>query len=150
VLLVAAGIVGLLMVYVVPKFKLVFDGLLGGAAMPAFTVFVFKISELIKNHIFVVGMMAAVWIVLFSLSLRTTWGRWFADRFKLAAPILGPVFRKAAIGRFARTLGTLVSNGVPILQALTIVKETAGNVVVGGVISTVHDNVSKAIQSRRR
>jgi type IV pilus assembly protein PilC len=56
-------------------------------------------------------------------------------------PVLGSLFRKTAIARFARTLGTLVTNGVPILQALTIVKETAGNVVVGGVISDVHENV---------
>jgi len=58
-------------------------------------------------------------------------------------PILGPVFRKASISRFARTLGTLLSSGVPILQALTIVRETAGNVVVGKVIATVHDNVKE-------
>jgi type IV pilus assembly protein PilC len=58
-------------------------------------------------------------------------------------PILGPLFRKAAISRFARTLGTLISNGVPILQALTIVRETAGNVIIAGIISRVHENVKQ-------
>src|SRR5437879_9396965 len=58
-------------------------------------------------------------------------------------PILGPVFKKAAISRFARTLGTLVGSGVPILQALTIVKETGGNVIIGAVISSVHENVKQ-------
>src|SRR5437879_1837574 len=58
-------------------------------------------------------------------------------------PILGPLFRKAAISRFARTLGTLIGSGVPILQALTIVKETAGNVVVGNIVSSVHENVKE-------
>jgi type IV pilus assembly protein PilC len=61
----------------------------------------------------------------------------------LVMPLLGPVFQKAAISRFARTLGTLVSSGVPILQALTIVKETAGNQVVGQVISKVHEHVKE-------
>jgi type IV pilus assembly protein PilC len=65
------------------------------------------------------------------------------DKFKLVMPLLGPVFQKVAISRFARTLGTLVSSGVPILQALTIVKETAGNQVVGRVISSVHERVKE-------
>src|SRR5437773_4189314 len=58
-------------------------------------------------------------------------------------PVLGPLFRKAAISRFARTLRTLVGSGVPILQALTIVKETAGNVILGHVISNVHEHVKE-------
>jgi type IV pilus assembly protein PilC len=61
----------------------------------------------------------------------------------LRAPVIGPVLRRLAISRFARTLGTLVANGVPILQALNIVKETTGNVVVSAVISTVHDSVKE-------
>src|ERR1051326_2542794 len=143
VLVVASAIMTLLMVYVVPKFKLVFDGLVTGMKMPAFSVFVFNISDAVKNHIFTVAIISALLGVSFFLTLRTVWGRWLFDRFKLAAPILGPLFKKAAIGRFARTLGTLVGNGVPILQALTIVKETAGNVVIGGVISSVHENVKQ-------
>jgi type IV pilus assembly protein PilC len=58
-------------------------------------------------------------------------------------PLVGPVFRKVAISRFSRTLGTLLGSGVPILQALTIVKETAGNVVVGEVIADVHRQVKE-------
>jgi type IV pilus assembly protein PilC len=58
-------------------------------------------------------------------------------------PVLGPLFRKAAISRFARTFGTLVGSGVPILQALTIVKETAGNVIIGQVIANVHEHVKE-------
>src|SRR5204862_4942636 len=65
------------------------------------------------------------------------------DHCKLKFPILGPLFRKAAISRFARTLGTLIGNGVPILQALNIVKETAGNVVISSVISLLHENVKQ-------
>jgi type IV pilus assembly protein PilC len=143
VLTVAAGVVGLLMVFVVPRFKEVFQGLLEGAQLPAFTRFVLGISEGIKNHIIgAVVVMAALGIV-FLLALRTKPGRRWFDYFKLTMPVLGPVFRKAAISRFARTLGTLVGSGVPILQALTIVKETAANVVLGRVISNVHDSVKE-------
>jgi type IV pilus assembly protein PilC len=58
-------------------------------------------------------------------------------------PVFGPVVSKVAISRFTRTLGTLVSSGVPILQALTIVKETAGNVIVANAVSAVHDSVKE-------
>jgi type IV pilus assembly protein PilC len=58
-------------------------------------------------------------------------------------PLLGPLFRKASISRFSRTLGTLVSSGVPILQALTIVKETAGNLITGNILSNVRENVKQ-------
>jgi type IV pilus assembly protein PilC len=75
--------------------------------------------------------------------LRTGFGRLAFDQCKLKLPVLGPVFRKAAISRFARTLGTLLSSGVPVLQALTIVRETAGNLVVGNLVSTVHDCVKE-------
>jgi len=77
------------------------------------------------------------------LATRSLPGRWCLDLCKLKLPILGPVFRKAAISRFARTLGTLLSSGVPVLQALAIVRETAGNVVVGNVISMLHARVKE-------
>ncbi|MEY2427772.1 MAG: type pilus assembly protein PilC [Verrucomicrobiota bacterium] len=143
VLSVAAIVLAVLMIFVVPRFKLVFDGLLNGKPMPAFTLFIFRISEAVKSHVLMTATMAAAASGLIMLGLRTKPGRQAFDRLKLAMPILGPVFRKAAIGRFARTLGTLAGNGVPILQALTIVKETAGNVVVGRVVSDVHENVKQ-------
>jgi type IV pilus assembly protein PilC len=141
VLVVAVGILTLLMVYVVPRFRMVFDGL--GAKMPPFTVFVFNLSAAVKNHF----VMVAIGFVMFWLALlffiRTTNGRRLFDHLKLHAPVLGPVFRKLAISRFARTLGTLLGNGVPILQALNIVKETTGNVIVSRVIATVHESVKE-------
>ena len=80
---------------------------------------------------------------LFVLVERTSLAAMVFDRFKLRMPVVGPVFRKVAISRFSRTLGTLLSSGVPILQALTIVKETAGNVVVGKAVAHVHDSVKE-------
>jgi type IV pilus assembly protein PilC len=142
VLTVAAGVMTLLMVYIIPKFKAVFEGL-SGNGLPPFTVFVFRLSELLQHHILMLGCIVAGLIAAIALISRTVAGRFAIDQFKLVTPIVGAVFRKAAIARFARTLGTLVSNGVPILQALTIVKETAGNVVVGRVIGAVHENVKQ-------
>jgi type IV pilus assembly protein PilC len=142
VLTVAGGVMTLLMVYIIPKFKAVFEGL-SGKGLPEFTLFVFRLSELLQHHILIFGCVVAGVIAGIALISRTVAGRLAVDQFKLVMPIVGAVFRKAAIARFARTLGTLVSNGVPILQALTIVKETAGNVVVGRVIGAVHENVKQ-------
>jgi type IV pilus assembly protein PilC len=143
VLVVAAGILAVLMVYVVPRFRQVFDGLMQGRDMPAFSLFIFGLSDAARHHApsVLAGIIAVA--VAFCFALRTKLGRRFFDQFKLTMPILGTVFRKAAIARFARTLGTLASNGVPILQALNIVKETAGNVIVGRVVSSVHENVEQ-------
>jgi type IV pilus assembly protein PilC len=115
--------------------------------MPTFTLFVLRLSEAVQHHFLLVLTVAAALGMAFLCSLRTGWGRWSFDRFKLAMPLLGPVFRKVAISRFSRTFGTLLSSGVPILQALTIVKETAGNVVVGAVISDVHQQVAPTLKT---
>jgi type IV pilus assembly protein PilC len=143
VIIVATAIVGVLMVYVIPKFQLVFEGLLNGASMPVVTLVLLKISEAIRSHILIVGISTFALIAAFLAVIHTKWGRQFLDGFKLKMPILGPVFRKVAISRFARTLGTLLSNGVPVLQALTIVKDTTGNVIVSNAISTLHESVKE-------
>jgi len=143
VLVVAVAIMGVLMTYVVPKFKEVFTGLMNGAPLPAFTRAVFQISDTFVHHLPMVAIGAAGIGFLLFLVLQTRAGRWYFDCLKLNVPILGVLFRKAAIARFARTLGTLVSNGVPILQALTIVKETAGNLTICRLISQVHENVKQ-------
>jgi type IV pilus assembly protein PilC len=143
VLCVAMAILTVLMTYVVPRFKDVLEGLLGGGQMPTFTMFVLRISEAVKHNILLVAIVAAALGMVFLLALRTGWGRQSFDYLKLTMPVLEPLFRKVAISRFTRTLGTLAGSGVPILQALTIVKETAGNVVVGQVIATVHQRVKE-------
>ena len=143
VLVVATVILLILMVKVVPSFKQVFEGMLEGASLPAFTRLVLGISEAIKDHILVTSGVVAACFVVFLLFIRTKFGRHVWDKFKLKMPVLGPVVSKVAISRFTRTLGTLVSSGVPILQALTIVKETAGNVIVSNAVSLVHESVKE-------
>jgi len=141
VMIVATGILILLMTFVVPRFKEVFAGM--DVTMPKFTLIVLAISDAIRHHILpTLGGVAVVW-VLFILFLKTKFGRLLWDKFKLKMPAIGPVISKVAISRFTRTLGTLVSSGVPILQALTIVKETAGNVVISNAVAKVHESVKE-------
>ena len=143
VMFVATAILIVMMIYVVPRFQGVFAGLLGGQRMPAFTQFVLNLSDLLRHHAPLATLGGFAVFVAFTVGLRTRWGRWAFDRFKLKLPVLGKVLRAAAISRFARTLGTLLGNGVPILQALTILREAAGNVQIASLISTVHDSVKE-------
>jgi type IV pilus assembly protein PilC len=143
VLVVAIAILTLLMAFIVPRFQAVFEGLYEGHPLPAFTLLVMKISAAVQHHFLLGAAILTALGIAFALALKTNWGRWSFDHLKLVTPVFGPLFRKLAISRFSRTLGTLVSNGVPILQALSIVKETAGNVIVGQVVSTVHDRVKE-------
>jgi len=143
VLIVATGILTLLMTFVIPRFKEVFAGMMPGSQLPYFTRLVLGISNAIRVHFLVTAMGVAACVTVFVLCLKTRIGRLIWDKFKLNVPVIGPVVRKVAIARFTRTLGTLVSSGVPILQALTIVKETAGNVVIGNAVGSVHESVKE-------
>ncbi len=142
VMIVAIGILILLMTFVVPRFKDVFNGM--GFALPGFTLFVLAVSDAIRHHILQVMGGLAVFVVIFLvLTGKTKSGRYVWDKIKLKMPPTGQVVTKVSISRFTRTLGTLVSSGVPILQALTIVKETAGNVIISNAISKVHESVKE-------
>ncbi len=156
VMFVAVVILAVLMIWVVPQFKKIFADMLEGRPLPAFTQFVLGISETMKDYTIVFpqwaggapvpGPVVIGFIVLFILLrvfVRTRFGRRLFDRMKLNLPVFGTVVNKVAISRFTRTLGTLVSSGVPILQALTIVKETSGNVIVGEAVSAVHESVKE-------
>ncbi len=143
VMFVASGVMALMMLFVIPKFKEVFAGMTNGQALPAFTTLILNISDVIRHHAPVVAIVMTAIVCSFILGLRTKLGRFAFDQFKLKMPVLGPVIRKSAISRFARTLGTLLGSGVPVLQALNIVRETAGNVVVSRVITSIHDGVKE-------
>jgi len=144
VIIVAVAILAVLMVWVVPKFKEIFHDMLGpGKELPGFTRFVLGISDTIANHFILTAIGLVVLFIAFLSFVRTRFGRRIFDKFKLNMPVLGPVISKVAISRFTRTLGTLVSSGVPILQALTIVKETSGNVIVGSAVAMVHESVKE-------
>lgn len=143
VMIVAAAILAVLVVFVVPRFKLIFNDLLNGASLPGFTQFILSVSEFVAaNALKTIGGIAAFFVVI-KLLAATNLGQKLRDRLALSFPILGPVVSKVAIARFARTLGTLLSSGVPILQALTIVRETAGNVIVGAAVHDIHESVKE-------
>ncbi len=143
VIFVAVTILTVLMVFVIPKFEAVFKDMLEGQGLPAFTQFVLSVSRAIAGH-FIISLISVVaFFISLKLFTRTRFGRRLFDRLKMNFPILGPVISKVAISRFTRTLGTLVSSGVPILQALTIVKETSGNVIVADAVSSVHESVKE-------
>ena len=141
VLIIAIVIMGFLLVFIVPKFEAIFADMLGGKPLPALTQFVIGTSNFVKgNLLLIVGAMIGLGVVYKFMS-RTPKGAAALDAFLLRAPVFGDLTRKSAISRFSRTLGTLVTSGVPILQALNITRDTAGNAVVSDAISKVHDSV---------
>jgi type IV pilus assembly protein PilC len=143
VMTMAVGIMGFLLVFIVPKFEMIFHDLLGDKPLPPVTRFVIGASDFLKNHgLIVLGLVVAV-VTLYKFIGRTRRGRLVIDSFKLRMPLFGNLNRKTAISRFARTLGTLVTSGVPILQALNITRETAGNSSIARAISKVHDCVKE-------
>ncbi|HEX4665146.1 MAG TPA: type II secretion system F family protein [Chthoniobacterales bacterium] len=143
VLFLAFGIMAFLLVFIVPKFQQIFHDMLGDKPLPAITQFVIGVSNGVKDHWLILIGGIFLFVVLFKLVSRTPRGRAVIDSLKLRAPLFGDLNRKSSISRFARTLGTLVTSGVPILQALNITRETAGNVVIAGAITQVHDSVKE-------
>jgi len=143
VLTMAVGILSFLLVFIVPKFEAIFHDMLGDKPLPAITIFVIGFSGFVKAHVFVLLSAIVVATMAYKLALRTHGGQAVADNVKLRLPLFGDLLRKTAISRFSRTLGTLITSGVPILQALNITRETAGNLVLAHAIGQVHDRVKE-------
>jgi type IV pilus assembly protein PilC len=141
IIAVAVMIVSALMVFVVPKFQGIFTGVLKGQPMPALTQAVITTSNFTRQHALVVLGVAGAAGVAFTLLRRTRPGARALDWLLLHVPPLGDLFRKVAVARFARTFGTLLASGVPILQTLIITRDTAGNRYVAEAIEVVHDRV---------
>jgi type IV pilus assembly protein PilC len=143
VLVLAVAILTFLLIFIVPRFESIFHDMLGDKPLPAITLFVIGVSSFMQNHWAILLGIVAGTIVASKVGGRTRAGRAILDRLKLRAPLFGDLIRKTSISRFSRTLGTLVTSGVPILQALTITRETAGNTVMAHAISQVHDRVKE-------
>jgi type IV pilus assembly protein PilC len=143
VMVLAVAIMAFLLVFIVPKFEAIFHDMLGDKPMPAVTLFVIGVSRFIQNHWLVLLGLIIVSVAGYKFAARTKAGRSIIDRFKLRLPLFGSLIRKTAVSRFSRTLGTLVTSGVPILQALNITRETAGNTVIANAILQVHDSVKE-------
>lgn len=143
VLIIFAGVLGILLGWVIPSFKTIFKDLGSDDALPWLTQLVITISETFIGYLpffLVAGILGAIGITYF---YRTPKGKKLFHTLFLKAPVMGPVLRKIAVARFTRTLGTLLSSGVPILDAMDIVARTAGNVVVEEAILYARAKISE-------
>ncbi|MFN0061990.1 MAG: type II secretion system F family protein [Myxococcaceae bacterium] len=141
VIVVAIGVVALLLLKVTPVFAKMFGDF--GSELPAPTQFVVDMSEWLQKYILhMVGIIVAVVVSAVAI-YRNPKGRRIVDKISLKAPIVGPVIRKVAVARFTRTLGTMISSGVPILDALDVTAKTAGNRSVEEGIYYVRTKISE-------
>jgi len=136
---IALCITAFLVMFVIPKFRGIFDGL--GGNLPAPTQILLSISDVTRRYFLVVA--GVIVSIIFALKAygRTDKGRLKIDSLKLQAPVFGVLLRKVAIAKFTRTLATLIRSGVPILGALEIVSKTAGNRVVEMAVERVRASV---------
>ena len=124
-IVIAIVVVAIIMIFVIPVFEEMFSGL--GSALPAATQIVVKLSRAIKSNIFYIIGGIVIFIYAFRRFYRTEKGKVLMDDFVLKLPLFGDLIRKAAVAKFTRTTGTMLSSGVAILDALEIVAKTAGN-----------------------
>ena len=143
VMMMAIAIMGFLLVFIVPKFEAIFHDMLGDRPLPGITTLVINLSRFVQAHWLLITAMIVALIAGYKFTNRTTPGKSTIDRAKLRVPLFGDVIRKTAISRFARTLGTLITSGVPILQALNITRATADNSVLARAIFQVHESVKE-------
>ncbi len=141
VMSIAILVVGVIMIFVIPTFAKMFADF--GGDLPAPTKFVIALSNFLVKYIIVIIAAAVGIFLLFKKYYATEKGRKMIDRLALRAPIFGLLIRKVAVAKFTRTLGTLVSSGVPILDGLDIVAKTAGNKVVEEAIMKVRQSISE-------
>jgi type IV pilus assembly protein PilC len=143
VMTMAIAIMGFLLVFIVPKFEAIFHDMLGDRPLPMITTFVITVSRFVQGHWMVIIAVIVASIAAYKFINRTPRGKAKIDAVKLRMPLFGDIIRKTAISRFSRTLGTLVTSGVPILQALNITRETSGNMVIARAIAQVHEAVKE-------
>ena len=144
VMFIAVAIMVFLMLVIVPRFEKIFEDMLGDKnKLPELTKVVIGFSRWMGDNILFLAGGVVLAVVGWKMFASTKNGRRTIDKMKLRMPLFGDVQRKTAISRFTRTLGTRVTTGVPILQALTITRETAGNTIVSDAIVKVHDAVKE-------
>jgi len=141
VCLVAGGVTAVLLIWVIPVFEKMFRDF--GGALPAPTQFVIDLSNGLRANIMYVIVGLIVFVLLFRAVGKTTKGRLFLDSVFLKSPVFGPLLRKVAVAKFTRTLGTMISSGVPILDALMITAKSSGNKVIENSIFYTRDRISE-------
>ena len=141
VITIAVGVVSMIMIVVIPKFEGIFKDF--KAELPAITKLLLRMSRFMANEYGWAYLLAmpVLFVAITRLLKLSEGGTYFLDAVKLKIPVLGGIVAKSTIARFTRTLGTLISAGVPILDALNITKETCGNEVYARALAKVHDAI---------
>ena len=143
VLVAAIGITAFLLVTVIPKFKQVFNDILNGQELPAITQFVINTSEWVQHNLLTLVVAVVALVVVKKVVGKTSQGAKLYDWLALKMPVTGTLTQRTVVSRVTRTLGTLLSSGVPILQSLVIVRDTTGNRIVSDALQDVHDAVKE-------
>ena len=138
---VAVVVIGVILVFVIPTFAQMFEDF--GGELPGPTKLVIGLSSFIKKYIPVIIGLFVIGSFAFKKYYNTAGGRKTIDRMALRAPIAGPLIRKVAVAKFTRTLGTMISSGVSIMEALEIVAKTAGNKIIEEAIYAVRQAISE-------
>jgi type IV pilus assembly protein PilC len=132
------------MIVVIPAFKNIFEGLLGpGEKLPWLTEVVVGMSQFLAGYWWLIAIVIGIIVFALKAFYKTDQGHHLIDGIQLKLPIFGPILKKIAIARFSRTLSTLLSSGVPILESLEITAKTAGNIVVGEAILRVRTGIEQ-------
>jgi type IV pilus assembly protein PilC len=139
VMCLAGGIVTFILLTIVPKFQGIF-GQLGGT-LPRPTQLLIDLSDILVHETWILCVAIALIVMIFKLLNKHPNSKYYLDRIKLRIPVFGELFKKIAITRFAGTLSTLINAGVPILQALDIVRDSSGNEVIARAMTKVHQSV---------
>ena len=141
VITIAISVVVIIMVKVIPVFSAMYDGL--GSKLPFPTLMCMALSSALINYSWIIIIAVVLIVIGLRQYYRTPAGRLLIDGFMLKIPIIGDVLRKVAVARFCRTLGTLISSGVPILEGMDITARTAGNMVIQNAILKSKDAVEQ-------
>jgi type IV pilus assembly protein PilC len=138
-LILVFGIASFLMIGIVPSFKPVFESL--EVDLPGLTVMIMDVAFFMRDFWYVIFGALGLGIVGLKLAVQTPKGAYARDKFLLKVPVFGVLFKKVALSRFSRTFSTLVKSGVPILGAMEIVSDTAGNRVISAIVDDARDSV---------
>jgi type IV pilus assembly protein PilC len=139
VVFVACTIVGFILYFIIPKFEAIFKDF--GVPLPRMTIILIEASHFLIKYFYVVFLTPILIWIFIKLLYRNRTGAYICDRILLMIPVMGTIAEKSTVARTMRTLGTLVQSGVPILESLNIVKETAGNAVFERAFSRIYESI---------
>lgn len=141
VLVISAGVVALLLLKVIPVFQKMFESM--GGELPALTAALISASQFMQDYWWLIaGIIFAIYKGIKQF-YKTEKGRWTIDSMLLKAPVFGDVLKKVAVAKFSRTLSTMMSSGVPILEGLNIVSKTSGNVVIEDALMKTRQSIAE-------